>query len=81
MMLCHALTLPQDDWIVDSGASSHMCNNRHLIQKFSTLSQGVKVTLGDGNVLRAAGQGTVNLRMRLPLRCTACREYYKAAEA
>ncbi len=47
MMLCHALTaksLPQDDWILDSGASSHMCNNHHLIQEFSTLSHGVKVT-------------------------------------
>lgn len=57
---------PKDQWILDSGASSHMCNNRHSFGEFHTLGEGTEVTVADGKMLRATGRGTVNLDMILP---------------
>ena len=49
------------DWIIDSGATSHMCTSRHL---FTDLNK--KVSLGDGRSLKAVGRGTVSLIIKLP---------------
>lgn len=62
----------QGRWIVDSGASSHMCNNLHQFHKFRTLRQPLEVTLGDGHVLKATGRGRVTLEMNVPTGKTRC---------
>ena len=51
-------------WIIDSGASSHMCNNRKLFVKLYPLEHPVEVKLGDGRELMATAQGVVRLRMK-----------------
>lgn len=51
------------DWIVDSGATCHMCNDDKLFVKLRSLKQPLEVTLGDGCAVEATGQGTVVLEM------------------
>ena len=53
-------------WIVDSGATCHMCNRRSLFVKYHFFKKYEKVTLGDGHRLDAVGYGTVALIMKLP---------------
>ena len=50
-------------WIVDSGATSHICNDRNLLVKLVPLKIPISVTLGDGRVLKATVQGIVSLKM------------------
>lgn len=48
-------------WIVDSGATCHMCNNKKMFTNFTSLKQPLEVALGDGHVLQAVGRGIVAL--------------------
>jgi len=69
LLVSHALAVQTSNfrgkWIVDSGATSHMCNNQHLFGKFKALTQHLEVTLGDGHALKATGRGTVTLKMNI----------------
>ena len=42
------------EWIVDSGATTHMCNDKTLFTEMNVVND-VKVSLGDGRVLKAFG--------------------------
>ena len=53
-------------WIVDSGATCHMCNSRSMFVEYRGLEKFEKVTLGDGHSLDAVGRGTVGLVVKLP---------------
>ena len=53
-------------WIIDSGASSHMCNDEQLFTKMETLNKPLEIVLGDGHVVKSHQQGTVSLMMKLP---------------
>ena len=53
------------DWVIDSGATSHMCNDRSNFTEYEQLRSDDKVTLGDGSTLKVAGEGTVDLDMLL----------------
>ena len=55
----------RNEWIVDSGATSHMCNNSSMFTELSQLGSKEKVTLGDGTSLDVAGEGTVEMHMLL----------------
>jgi len=50
-------------WIVDSGASDHVCRERRDFQKLSPLSQNVQVIIGDESPMIATAKGT-SLPMR-----------------
>ena len=52
-----------NDWIVDSGATCHMCNDDKLFVELRSLKQPLEVTLRDGCAVEATGQGTVVLEM------------------
>ena len=66
LVVCHALSAgSKGNWIVDSGATCHMCNDEKLFESFEHLHKPQEVTLGDGNALEATGQGNVSLEMRL----------------
>ena len=54
------------DWIVDSGATSHICNNRKLFSRLTTMEKSQEVTLGDGRALKAIGYGDVVLTLYRP---------------
>jgi hypothetical protein len=67
LMASHALSVSQKEgWIVDSGATSHMCKDRSSFTELHTLEEPLDVKLGDGHSLKATDKGTVILNMRLP---------------
>ena len=59
-----------DSWIVDSGATCHMCHSVMLFVELNSLEQSLEVSLGEGHVLEATGRGTVLLELKLPRRVT-----------
>ncbi|XP_011409076.1 PREDICTED: uncharacterized protein LOC105315988, partial [Amphimedon queenslandica] len=54
----------QDKWIVDSGATSHTCNDKACFTHLYPLEIPLEVKLGDGRSLRAVAQGSVQLTMK-----------------
>ena len=42
------------NWIVDSGATCHMCHDKKLYSEFQVLEKPTEVTLGDGYTLKGA---------------------------
>ena len=66
MVISNALVArSRNDWIVDSRATSHMCNERSMFTEYKQLGSEDKVTLGDGSTLEVAGEGTVDMCMLL----------------
>ncbi|KAF2352938.1 hypothetical protein FHG87_016303 [Trinorchestia longiramus] len=55
-----------DFWIVDSGATQHMCNKQSEFSSYSDLSSPVRVEIGDGRALKGNGVGDVRLKITLP---------------
>ncbi|KAF2347481.1 Zinc finger CCHC-type [Trinorchestia longiramus] len=55
-----------DSWIVDSGATQHMCNKQSEFSSSSDLSSPVRVEIGDGRALKGFGVGDVPLKITLP---------------
>ena len=53
-------------WIIDSGATCHMCNNVTQFHKLRPLETPMEVTLGDGRSLKAIAEGTVRMETLLP---------------
>ena len=66
MLVSNALVAKsKDDWIVDLGATCHMCNDQSMLMGLKQVGPNEKVTLGDGNSLCVAGEGTVDMDMLL----------------
>ena len=75
LVIGHALAATSKDiWIVDSGATCHMCNDETFFSELNTLNEPQEVSLGDGHKLQAVAEGEVLLHMLLPdgstKRCT-----------
>lgn len=69
LVTVHALAATctsRGSWIVDSGATCHMSNNKELFVELRELSTPQEVTLGDGRSLVGTAEGTVKLEMLLP---------------
>ena len=67
LVTTHALTASsRQKWIVDSGATCHMCNDKDLFSEIKGLETPQEITLGDGHVLQATAEGTVTLTTLLP---------------
>ena len=49
------------DWIIDSGATCHMCNDESLFMKIENLETPQEITLGDGYWVKAVAKGTIEL--------------------
>ena len=54
-----------DGWVIDSGATAHMCKSKELFRSFKVVSPS-SVTVGDGKVLSSEGVGDVELLLKLP---------------
>ncbi|CAH0719500.1 unnamed protein product, partial [Brenthis ino] len=48
-------------WVLDSGASEHMCKNKNMFVNFKTLSAPKDIMVGDGSIIKALGQGEIHL--------------------
>ena len=67
MVISHALVVnSRDEWIVDFGATCHMCNSPAAFTQLEQLASSEKATLADGSSLKVVERGTVNARMVLP---------------
>ena len=53
------------EWIVDSGASSHMDHDENDFTNLVYFDQPQKVKVGDGKYVEALGEGTVKLKVRI----------------
>ena len=65
----HALSASSNEqctWIIDSGATCHMCHDRKSFTTLYQLQEAINVMLGDRRMLTAVGKGKVALNMILP---------------
>ena len=53
-------------WIIDSGVTCHMCNDKSVFIKYEKLQTPLEVVLGDGYKVDAIGNRTVILTNQLP---------------
>ena len=53
-------------WLIDSGASSHMTKEKHVLTNFQEFEEPENVALGDGRVVKALGHGRVQMNMLFP---------------
>ena len=70
LIASHALSVSSSNeqcaWIIDSGATCHMCQDSMLFTTLYQLQDPIDVVLGDGRALTAARRGEVVLDMILP---------------
>ena len=70
LIASHALSASssneQSIWIIDTGATCHMCHDSKLFTTLHQLEDPIDVVLGDGQALTAVGRGEVMLDMVLP---------------
>ena len=50
-----------NDWIVDAGASNHMTGSLNGFFKYKQCDKAIKVTMADGNISFAKGEGSICL--------------------
>eukprot|EP00794_Sanderia_malayensis_P003830 gene3830-4363_t len=46
-------------WIIDSGATCHMCNDVNAFTECVTLKQPQEISLGDGHIVKATGKASL----------------------
>ena len=68
LALAHALADDSDsqrnNWIIDSGATCHICCNKTMFDKMEDMDTPQVVTLGDGRSIETHKQGTVKLKLK-----------------
>ena len=63
----HALSANRrSNWVVDSGATCHMCNTEELFNQIFGLETPQEIKVGDGHSVQVIGRGDVTLRMNVP---------------
>ena len=55
------LQVPKIGWIIDSGASQHLCGNRNAFSGFSDISTEQAITIADGTKIKAKGKGEIDI--------------------
>lgn len=55
---------PRGEWIIDSGASAHMCADASLFRDYRATAPS-DVTIGDGSVIKAVGVGSIGLTLKV----------------
>ena len=68
LLTCHVLGVmePAQNWIVDSGATCHICNAKELFGDLQPLSKPQRITLGDDHTLEAISTGATEVNLKLP---------------
>ena len=54
-----------DAWLIDSGATCHICNNRELFVQYEVFEKPQEISVGDGYMLQAIGSGIIALTLEL----------------
>ena len=53
-----------EEWVVDSGATTHMTWDKGVFVTYATMDDMPNVRLGDGRHVKAEGRGSVCLRIK-----------------
>ena len=76
LVICQVLSAVDsreaDSWIVNSGATCHICNDRRSFVEIHTMKKPQDVMLGDGHALSAIEAGDVTLELVLRNGKTKC---------
>lgn len=59
-LVCFSTT-STSDWILDSGASDHMCSSKSMFSTISPLNQPITISLPNGDILSISFAGTVQI--------------------
>ncbi|GJY51856.1 hypothetical protein Tco_0442703 [Tanacetum coccineum] len=66
-----SVTTKTDDWWHDSGATTHVYNNKDLFKTYKETKDGHEVMMGDNHIKKVIGSGNVEIqftsRMKLTL--------------
>ena len=54
----------RNDWIIDSGATCHICCNKTMFDNMESMDEHQVVTLGDGRRIETTKQGTVQMKLK-----------------
>nr|GEU72856.1 zinc finger, CCHC-type [Tanacetum cinerariifolium] len=57
-----ASVITTDDWWYDSGATTHVCNNRDLFKTFKETEDGHEVMMGDNHTSKVIGSGNIEIQ-------------------
>ncbi|XP_031095199.1 uncharacterized protein LOC115999491 [Ipomoea triloba] len=52
-----------EEYVVDTRASRHFCNNKDMFKEFEPITEGEQVFMGNSNVSQVSGRGTVELML------------------
>ena len=67
LVVCNTLSVTsRRNWIVDSGDTCHMCNDKKLFTELRSLRKPQEITLGDGHVLETTAEGIITLETLFP---------------
>ncbi|KAL2230511.1 UNVERIFIED_CONTAM: Retrovirus-related Pol polyprotein from transposon RE2 [Sesamum indicum] len=66
--LLNSETSLYDSWIIDSGATAHMCNNNALLDKINTNIPNSYIHLADNSKCKIVNSGDLNLGGRIQLK-------------
>ena len=79
VVVSHALSsvtaIEKNNWIIDSGATCHMCNNEKLFLQLKNLNKPQEVKVGDGYSVEAKGEGTIELKVEVNDVAKRCKLY------
>ncbi|GJW92550.1 zinc finger, CCHC-type containing protein [Tanacetum coccineum] len=53
-----------NDWWYDSGATTHVCNNRDLFKTYKETEDGHEVMMGDNHTSKVIGSGNVEIQFK-----------------
>ncbi|GJW04385.1 zinc finger, CCHC-type containing protein [Tanacetum coccineum] len=58
----HMASVTTNDWWYDSGATTHVCNNRDLFKTYKETEDGHEVMMGDNHTSKVIGSGNVEIQ-------------------
>ena len=64
--LSHETELARNRWIVDTGATQHMCCDITIFSSVKTLPVPIEIQVGNGETTTATSSGDVKLNLKLP---------------
>ena len=54
-----------EGWIIDSGASQHMCKRREVLKEVYPTGQVKRVYVGDNSIVEVKGRGDVPIELQI----------------
>ena len=58
-------SVKKNNWIIDSGATRHMCNDKIMFLNIEVFREPREVQVGDGSSVKVIGEGMINLKIEL----------------